>query len=86
MGASGACGASGVVGWLTRASAADQFAEDLLGAGAFARVIFVGNGAGLAAEFEAEERIFQFVEALLYVLIGLRDGGGGRRRLRACYW
>ena len=54
-------GVGGAVGASTgnaRRLALHQVAEGFFDAGAFAGVVFFGDGAGLAAEFEAEDIIF----------------------------
>src|SRR5579863_9820510 len=67
-----------------RRSAANQFPQDLFGAVALAEIVLVGDGAGLAAQFEAEKLVLEAVEALLDLLL---DGGDRRRGLRRRrYW
>src|ERR1700744_536129 len=59
-----------------------QIAKNVFHAAAFARVVFVADRAGLAAKFEAEERVLQRVEAAFGLRVkighrfGLRDGSG----------
>ena len=51
-----------------------QVAEGFFDAGTFAGVIVIADGAGLAAEFEAEDIIFEFVEAALDLVVNIGDG------------
>ena len=77
-----------------RRLASNQFAQNLFGAGALAGVILFGDGACLAAEFEAEELVLEAVEAVLHFALDGRhvDGRcGGRARCRTrrgsrCRW
>lgn len=57
-----------------RRLALNQVAEGFFYAGAFAGVIVIADGAGLAAEFEAEDIIFEFVEATLDLVVNIGDG------------
>src|SRR5271156_2397407 len=57
-----------------RRLALHQVAERFFYAGAFAGVIVFADGAGLAAEFEAEHIIFEVVEAALNLLVNIGDG------------
>ncbi len=50
-------------------SAPDQFAQDLFGAVALLGVFFFGDGARLAAQFEAKELVLQAVEALFHFAV-----------------
>ena len=53
--------------------ASHQIAEGFFDAGTFAGVILFADGAGLAAEFEAEDIIFEVVEAALDLMINVGD-------------
>ena len=57
-------------------SASNQIAQDFFHALAFAGVVAFGDGAGLAAQLEAEEIVFQFVETPANLAIHFRNRGG----------
>ena len=54
--------------------ASHQVAERFLHAGTFARVVFFADGAGLAAQFEAEDIVFEVIEAAANFVVNIRDG------------
>lgn len=54
--------------------ASHQVAEGFFHAGAFAGVILFADGAGLAAELEAEDIVFELVEASLNLAVHIGDG------------
>src|SRR5271155_2026893 len=51
-----------------------QVAEGFFDAGAFAGVIVFADGTGLAAEFEAEDVVFEIVEAAADLVVNIGDG------------
>src|SRR5271154_693515 len=61
-----------------------QVAERLFHAGTFARVVFFADGAGLPAQFQAKNIIFEVVEAAADFVVNIRDGfyRSSRRFLR----
>src|ERR1700691_6436506 len=54
--------------------ASHQVAEGFFDAGTFAGVVVFADGAGLAAEFEAEDVIFEIVQAALNLIVNIGDG------------
>src|SRR5277367_2604087 len=54
--------------------ASHQVAEGFFDAGTFAGVIVFADGAGLAAEFEAEDVVFEIVEAAADLVVNIGDG------------
>src|ERR1700677_4755724 len=54
--------------------ASHQVAEGFFDAGTFAGVVVFADGAGLAAEFEAEDVIFEIVQAALDLIVNCGDG------------
>ena len=61
-----------------------EFAQDLLGAGALAGVILLGDGARLAAEFQAKEPVLEAVEAVLHFALDGRHVNGRYRGRDRC--
>jgi hypothetical protein len=72
-GVAGVCVAGAGAGNALRL-ASHQVAESFFDAGTFAGVILFANGAGLAAEFEAEDIVFEVVEAALDLIVNVGDG------------
>jgi len=54
--------------------ASHQVAERFFHAGTFAGVVLFADGAGLAAEFEAEDIVFEVVEAAWDLMVNVGDG------------
>jgi hypothetical protein len=57
-----------------------EVAQLLIDALALAGVVVGGDRAGLMAKFEAEESVFQFVEAAVYGSFNVCDGSRASRR------
>ena len=62
----------------------DEVAEELVYAGFILSVVFFGDGAGLAAKFEAEDLFFEAFHGLgdLVIDLGGKVRGRGRRDWR----
>src|SRR6202166_5097238 len=68
-----------------RRLALHQIAKRFFDAGTFAGVIVFADGAGLAAQFEAEDIVFEVVEAALDLVVNIGDGFyRAARGLRRC--
>jgi len=54
--------------------ASHQVAEGFFDADTFAGVVLFADGAGLAAQFEAEDVVFEVVQAALDLIVNIGDG------------